>query len=261
MINTIVNFKTTMLFLLIVVIISCNEKKAIPSNPIAKMRYELPEIYVDDEIVEHYAYVLNYKEEFEQPTWVAYVLTSDKLIKRANRSNGFKPDPDVTTGSATPEDYKDSGYDRGHLAPAADMVWSDVAMSESFLMSNMSPQEPSFNRGIWKKLEEMVRSFVMKYEIVYIATGPMLERGLPTIGTNHVAIPKYYYKVLCVYQGLIKLGIGFILPNQSSQKTIEDYAVSIDSVEKITKINFFYSIPKNIQDKLESNFNLKQWFN
>ena len=125
-------------------------------------------------------------------------MTSEEVSRRAaKRGDDFRPDPAVPTGSATPQDYTRSGYDRGHLAPAADMSFSAKAMSESFYMSNMSPQAPQFNRGIWSKLEKQVRHFATKEKRIVVVTGPILpaEKNI-TIGANKVTVPQYYYKVI-----------------------------------------------------------------
>ena len=151
----------------------------------------LPEINPNDIIVKHYAYTLNYNEEHEQAEWVAYILTKDRVYGTVKRTNNFRPDPKVKTGSATLADYKGSGYDRGHLAPAADMKWSATAMSESFYMSNMSPQRPGFNRGIWKRLEQLVRTWAVEYEEIHVVTGPVLKGSFKSIGPNQVSVPEY----------------------------------------------------------------------
>ena len=114
-------------------------------------------------------------------------------LRAAKRGDDFRPDPAVPTGSATPQDYTRSGYDRGHLAPAADMSFSVKTMSESFYMSNMSPQAPQFNRGIWSKLEKQVRHFATKEKRIVVVTGPILpvEKTI-TIGANKVTVPQYF---------------------------------------------------------------------
>jgi endonuclease G len=176
------------------------------------------------------------------------------------RKNNFRADPDVPKGSASPKDYAKSGYDKGHLAPAGDFTYSEEAMSESFYMSNMSPQRPGFNRGVWKRLEELVREFAKENDSIYIATGPILKDGLPTIGKDSVAIPEYYYKVIVVYRKAEQdKGIGFILPNKSSNEQLDNLAVTIDSVEHATRINFFEKIPEKIQDRIESECKVEEW--
>ncbi len=144
-------------------------------------------------------YTICYREEYEQPEWAAYTLTTDKLVKNASREDNFRPDPEISTGSASLADYKGSGYDRGHLAPAADFSYSEEAMSDSFYLSNMSPQNGSFNRGIWAKLEAAVRDWAGETLVTYVVTGPVLEKPASEygfIGANEVSVPEFYYKAL-----------------------------------------------------------------
>ncbi|VAX29041.1 hypothetical protein MNBD_IGNAVI01-3041 [hydrothermal vent metagenome] len=205
------------------------------------------------DIVFHKAYSLKYDEEHEQADWVRYTLTKEHLLmEQVKRSNNFKTDTLVKTGSATPDDYKHSGYDRGHLAPAADMSWSKVTMQESFYMSNMSPQLPSFNRGVWKRLEGKVREWAIEYDTLYVVTGPVLKDSLKIIGVNQVSVPEYFYKALLVYTTTNQRAIGFILPNTKSTTPIDSFAVSIDSVESVTGIDFFSTLPDSVEEILES---------
>jgi endonuclease G len=126
------------------------------------------------EVVAHSGYILQYDNEREQARWVAYELTKEEVLNRVvKRTDNFKEDPDVDLGSASLDDYKGSGFDRGHLAPAADLAWSSESMSDSFYLSNMSPQDPSFNRGIWKKLEEQVRTWAVNNDSVYVVSGAL----------------------------------------------------------------------------------------
>ena len=213
---------------------------------------ELPIIDANDQIIKHEAYILKYNETYEQAEWVAYQLTATETLSLYERSNDFKEDPEVKTGSATNSDYANSGYDRGHLAPAADMGWSEITMQESFYFSNMSPQDPSFNRGIWKKLEELIRDWAVEYDSLYVVTGPVLKTGLKTIGTNKVAVPGYYYKVIYTYFNGAHNAIGFVLKNEGSKDALNSHAVSIDSVENFTGINFFPNLPDDVESKIES---------
>jgi len=219
----------------------------------------LPEISPNDQIINHYAYSLCYSEPYEQAEWVAYYLTKGKVYGTVKRTNNFRTDPKVKTGSATLADYKGSGYDRGHLAPAADMKWSATAMSESFYMSNMSPQTPGFNRGIWKRLEQLVRTWAVEYEEIHVVTGPVLKGDFRSIGPNQVSVPEYYYKVVLEYKKPELKGIGLILANTNSKKPLRNYAVTIDYVESITGIDFFVDLPDNIEEEIESNLNLNKW--
>ncbi len=191
------------------------------NNAIRVIGLELPETNQSDIITTHKGYSLLYNEKYEQASWVAYELTKEETDKINNRTDKFIVDPQVTTETANKSDYVGSGYDSGHLAPAADMSWSSTAMAESFYYSNMSPQEPGFNRGIWKKLEEQVRTWAVDNQSVYVITGPVLTSGLLTIGNNKVSVPKYYYKVILDYTEPEIKGIGFILPNTGSSEPLQ----------------------------------------
>ena len=220
---------------------------------------ELPKPKPGDIIIHRVGYVLSYNETHEQANWVAYELTLEEANGSFKRTNDFRPDPKIKTGSATLADYRSSGFDRGHLAPAADMKWSAEAMSESFYMSNMSPQRPSFNRGIWKRLEEQVRKWAVNNKSVYIATGGVLTSGLIKIGPNQVSVPEKFYKVILDYQEPELKGIGFILPNKGSKEPLENYAITIDKVESMTGIDFFDKLPNEIEEEIESEVNLNRW--
>ena len=212
-----------------------------------------------DQVISHTAYTLKYSEQHEQASWVAYRLTSGHISGSIGRTNDFRVDYKVKTGSASLSDYKGSGYDRGHLAPAGDMKWSSTAMSESFYMSNMSPQKPGFNRGIWKKIEGNVRNWASDNGEIYVVTGPILTGSYSSIGSNQVSIPEYYYKVILDYKEPDLKGIGFILPHQKSSSLIQSFAVTIDEVERRTGINFYYSLPDKIEEQVESNIDISKW--
>jgi endonuclease G len=212
-----------------------------------------------EQIINHSAYSLSYNERSEQASWVAYELTASEVKGTIGRTDNFRIDPYVSTGSASLSDYKGSGYDRGHLAPAGDMKWSSTAMSVSFYMSNMSPQNPSFNRGIWKRLENQVRQWAVDNGSVYIATAGVLNGSLTTIGSNRVAVPLYYYKVVLDYREPELKGIGFILPNRKGENNLKSYAITINQVESITGIDFFHNLPDEIEEKIEGAIDLSKW--
>lgn len=231
---------------------------ALFSQQINFSNLEIPQLNKNEYIISHCGFSLCYKEEYEQAKWVAYVLTAKETVSLYKRSNKFYSDPAVKTGSASDHDYKRSGYDRGHLAPAGDMSYSANSMLHSFYYSNISPQEPGFNRGIWKKLEEQLRNWANDYDSIYVVTGPVLSRNLPYIGYK-VAVPEYFYKVVLRYTNNNFEGIGFILPNRSSKSSLIPFAVCIDSVESFTNINFFPSLPDNIETTVERYVNTNNW--
>ena len=220
---------------------------------------EIPKTKSHAAVISHAAYTLEYNETHEQSSWVAYVLTKEKTVRVAERTNKFLSDPMVKTGSADNGDYSKSGYDRGHLAPAADMGWSAKTMAESFYFSNMSPQVPAFNRGIWKRTEELVRTWAIAYDSLYVVTGPVLNGNLPSIGANHVSIPHYYYKVILDYHRPEVKAIGIIMPNAASSETIQHFAVSVDSVEHLTGIDFFPLLIDVEETKLEKQLCIPCW--
>ncbi len=220
----------------------------------------LPAPIIHEQIVNHKGYTLSYNENHEQANWVAYELTTEETNSHFKRTNRFMQDPLIATGSADNADYSKSGYDRGHLAPAADMGWSAQSMSESFYYSNMSPQQPSFNRGIWKRAEEFTRQAAIDNKAIYIVSGPVLAKNLPTIGHNQVAVPAYYFKVLLDNTLPQIKAIAFIIPNRSSQLSLQHYAVTINEVEKLTGIDFFPALPDDQEELLEGSIDLGQWF-
>lgn len=221
--------------------------------------FEIPISNSAGQLVKHLGYTLWYNEEHEQAAWVVYELTAAETYKNAKRSNKFRPDEAVKTGSANNADYLHSGYDRGHLAPAADMSWSVGAISESFFYSNMSPQVPAFNRGIWKNLEELMHKWAVENDAIYIVTGPVLEPKLPSIGHNKVSVPRYYYKVILDYRLPCRKGIAFLMPNAASSQALQEFAVPIDSVEHVTGINFFPKLSAQEEKELEASCCIPCW--
>ncbi|MDA3940232.1 MAG: DNA/RNA non-specific endonuclease, partial [Spirochaetia bacterium] len=220
----------------------------------------IPMSSTPENIIKHTGFSLLYSPEHEQAAWVVYVLTSKEVMGTVARSNNFREDPSIRTESATLADYKGSGYDRGHLAPAGDLKWNESAMKDSFFLSNMSPQEPGFNRGIWKNLEEWTREQTVINGELIVITGPVLTDGpYDEIGENGVDIPKRYFKVLLDYKEPEIKGIGFIMENKASKEDIFNFAVSIDTVEDITGIDFLYLLPDMQEENMESHYNTNLW--
>jgi endonuclease G len=209
-----------------------------------------PQPLTGEEVIRHAGYTFSYNEAHEQANWVAYCLTAAHAAGALERADQFRQDPSVTSGTATDADYAKSGYDRGHLAPAADMRWSELVMSESFYYSNMSPQVPGFNRGVWKRLETQVRDWALQLDSLLICTGPILHAGLPQIGANHVSVPEAYFKAVLSLK--TKKGIAFVIPNASSKADLMTFAISIDQLEALLHRDFFYQLPIHTQEISES---------
>lgn len=220
-------------------------------------RIDLPKISEGDQIVSHKAYTLCYDEEHEQARWVAYMLTRERASGQIGRADNFRPDEMVKTGSAQLADYKRSGYSRGHLCPAQDMKWDSTAMSETFLLSNMSPQLQTFNDGIWKKIENRVHSWALQYDTLYIVTGPVLKNGLQTIGESRVSVPEAFYKV--VYDPARGKMVGWIVPHENLKTTAPKLAVTVDEVEAATGIDFFPALPDEIENAMEGSYSRDDW--
>lgn len=226
----------------------------IPNHP------GFPTIAGDFEIVEHTHYTLSYNEKYEQPNWVMYSLTKDMLKpSKFKRRDDFRADPTVDSGSATKKDYIRSGYDRGHLVPAADMKFTKEALSETFYMSNMSPQSPGFNRGIWKELEAQVREWARNDDDLYVIVGPVFDDEMKQLGKNEVAIPNMYYKIIVDLEEPNQKAIAFLMKNEKLDGGLFDYNVSIDSIEIITGIDFFPELPDDFENWLESTVDEQSW--
>ena len=212
-----------------------------------------------NDIISHSYYTLSYSEEHEQAEWVYYKLNTRQLNSAVVRKDNFRPDPKVRTSSAQLYDYKGSGFDRGHLAPAGDMKYNYSSMSESFYMSNMTPQKPGFNRGIWKKIEQQFRNWGYKYGEIVIITGPILNgESLGTIGSNKVTIPKWYYKVAIDPDNYLR-NVAIIIENKSSSEPIKNFVVSIDELERISGLDFFYKLPDEVETSFESSTHINLW--
>jgi endonuclease G len=214
-------------------------------------------------IVAHQYYTLSYHEKHEQAEWCAYKLTRKQLDdKWVERAKSFTPDPDVPSGSAMPRDYTNSGYDRGHLVPAADMAFSEEAMVETFYMSNISPQESGFNRGIWRELEENTRDWAKKYKELYIVTGPILSRkAKKRIGAEgKITVPAAYYKILLDVTAAEPRAVAFALPNAVSDAPIANFIVTIRDIEDMTGINFFPNMfDADTEERIETLVNKDFW--
>ena len=244
---------------------SANKAPAKPSTKTFKIpaNTEIPRLKEkrQEQVIKHEGYTVSYNSEYRIANWVAYELTATEAkSKKTERSNKFVSDPQVKGATAMNEDYTRSGYDRGHLAPAGDMKWSAKAMRESFYLSNICPQKPKLNRGIWKDLEEQCRLWALDNGSLLIVTGPVITGDMKRLGKNKVAIPKSFYKVLCYYTEKGYKGIGFLFENRDyKDNSLKSMVIPIDSVEKVTGIDFFPSIPDDQEKEMEATVDWSSW--
>ncbi len=212
-----------------------------------------------NEIVSHKFYILSYSEKHEQAEWVAYELKKSQLSYHNYKRPYFDDDPNVETGSASWRNFKNSGYDKGHLCPAGDRRFSVEAFNETFYTSNVAPQLRDFNSGIWNRLEQKTRYWASKYDGVYVVTGGVLSNDLGSIGKESVSVPKYFYKILLDNSRGEYKTIAFLIPHEDSEKPLNKFVVSIDKIEKLTNIDFFPRLPDEIENKLEQSSDYKGW--
>ncbi len=239
-----------------------------------KIRNDLAKVGLPDTtegVIFHSAMALQYNEKHEQAQWVAHIILPDIVNLNQSRSNDFRPDPKVHTGTAVQEDYfltdtlddgtvkyDGFGYDRGHLAPSADFRWSAKALSESYYYSNMSPQMPEFNREIWAELENFIRTYVLENEVpLFVTTGPFLNDDLPIVeqSLNQISIPQYYFKTVVDIAN--KRALAFVIANQKAIYPLESYATSIDEIEAVTGLDFYKYLPDDLENELERQSDIK----
>ncbi len=211
------------------------------------------------QVIHHNYYTLSYHEEHEQAEWVAYELKTGRYAGKNLKRPYFIEDPKVKTRSADWRNYRNSGYDKGHLCPASDRKFSTEAYNETFYTSNISPQKTDFNAGVWNRLEQKVRYWADKYDGLYVITGGVLEPNLKTIGKEKVSVPDYFYKVLLDVSNNNPRVIAFLVPHQNSDRPLYEFVVSVDELEELTGIDFFHQLPDDIEHRIEKNTDYKSW--
>lgn len=212
-----------------------------------------------DLLINREGFALGYSHEHRQALWICYVLTKKNLLReQTKRTNKFLPDPAITFCPVQPQDYNRTGYDRGHLAPAADMTYSFDAMLHSFFMSNISPQIPGCNRGIWKRIENQARKWAKKEGRLYIITGPIFGSDRKWLGKTGIPIPTGFYKIILDMTPPMKM-IAFITPNQPSKKRVYSFVTTVDHIEELTGFDFFSKMEDALEAKLEKEADFSLW--
>ena len=258
-------FLPVVLLLLLVSYINSEKLLVGDNKPLPIEKYEIPVCHgkLSEVCLERMGYTVSFNPQTNIPNWVAWELNAEKLVERESRSDKFLPDPAIDAGKAiTTDEYKGSGWDRGHMCPAGDNRWHWRAMDESFYMTNICPQNHNLNRGDWKELEEACRRWA-SVEPVYIACGPILYKTpkYGYIGNKHqIRIPDAFFKV--VLTGIASgqpRAIGFIYKNESGNYKRDKYVNSIDEVERITSLDFFSALPDEIEERIEATYDLAEW--
>lgn len=207
-------------------------------------------------------YVTSYNPQTKQPNWVGWRLTADHANGPYKRGGiKFQEDEDVPEPRATDADYRGSGYDRGHMCPSGDCKWSEEAQSQSFLFTNICPQIHGLNAGDWNEIEQQCRRWAEQMGEIYIVSGPVFYTSArhKRIGKNKLPVPEAFFKVVLCMQGTPK-AIGFIYKNQGGNRPKGDYVNTVDEVERITGIDFFPSLPDDVENRVEATASLDDWY-
>lgn len=215
---------------------------------------------VSDKMLTRKAYVTSYNKQTRCPNWVAWTLTKAHTYGSIQRENErFEEDLDVAAPRATFQDFYNSRYDRGHMCPAGDNKWDEEAMKQSFLLTNICPQNHGLNKEDWNDLEIQCRTWARRFGELTIVCGPLFEDENPRqIGRNRVTVPSGFFKVVCRMQPT-PAAVGFIFTNDGHRQPWRQQAVSVDDVEQRTGFNFFHMLPDDVEDAVEAVSTLEDW--
>ncbi len=216
---------------------------------------------VIEQIMVKRGFAVSFNPNTKLPNWVAYELTADETDGPwARKGLRFVQDPDCPLRQADNEDYRNSGYARGHLAPAGDMKWDSLAMVESFYFTNCMPQDIKFNNGKWNQLENKVRQWARKYGRVYVVCGPVFtEEDTLRIGANGVAVPDACFKALLIPKEDTFSAIAFLMWNGGEERPLKDCACTVDELEAMLSMDFFYNLPDGIENAVEDTVVARDW--
>ena len=244
---------------------SCNTDKDEPKMPTTSkpVHYDgLDNVAIPkgltSQIKEYTGFTLSYNKDNRTPNYVAWELLGTEVSNDVSRTDNFWQDNGIE-GCTKHSDYTGSGYDRGHMCPAADQKWSAEAMNDCFVMANMCPQLHDLNAGAWEKLEEKERVWAKRDSAVMIVAGPIYTDGDTYIEKSKVRVPDAFFKVLIAPYLDEPRGIAFVYPHMKCPADMQDYATTIDEVEKITGFDFFAALPDHIEKKVESTFSFTDW--
>ena len=226
------------------------------------VEYEQPAPLKDrpEQILRRMGYTTSYNQETRNPNWVAWHLTKSHTYGKNQRSDEvFSEDTEVSP-RATNNDYYNSRYDRGHMCPAGDNKWDATAMTESFLFTNICPQNHALNKYEWNTLEILCRDWARKYGAIDIVCGPVYDGETPTrtIGRSRVWVPDAFFKVVLCRSDRPK-AIAFLFRNDGKKVTLSSVVHTVDDIERLTGIDFFPALDDKTEDRIEAEANLREW--
>ncbi len=215
---------------------------------------------ISHEIIDYEGFTVYFVPEWHIPYCTVHELTDDETDGPTPREKNFYEDV-MVKGCSSLDDYKYSGFDRGHMVPAGDMKWSAKAMHDCFYLTNMVPQNGSLNSGAWNKLEQKLRDWAKRDKSLVVVTGVIVtEQDInTTIGENDVVVPGQMYKAILAPYATPMRAIAFLYPNKKAQGSLKQHAVSIDVIEQLTGIDFFYSLPDDMEESIESTCDFNRW--
>lgn len=240
------------------------------NNPEVNLPYEMPDSVIricmprplegiSEQIIRKTSYLVSYNKDTKIPNWVAWHLTAEHTDGPHKRMSSFYEEESVASPRATIDDYRGSGWSRGHMCPAGDNKWNETAMYESFSLVNVCPQNAKLNSGLWNSLEIDCRRWANRFGDIYIVCGPVfLNREHETIGVNEVFVPEAFFKVVLCLNGSPK-ALGVIVRNTDGNRKRDLYYNTIDQVEHITGYDFFPALLDEIEEQVESEVDINDW--
>ncbi len=224
---------------------------------------EIPRLTKDmpEQILKRIGYTVSYNITTKNPNWVAWVLTKDHTTGPINRIDGYDNDYTIYGYQPKEKDWDDmpDTLSHGHMCPAADNKWNRQAMEQSTLLSNICPQAKNLNSGSWNKLEGKCRDWAEKYDSIYIVCGPVFySDSIKTMGAAKIWVPDAFYKVVLCMTGKPK-AIGFIYTNDNLSHNMQKSVRSVAEIEALTGIDFFCSLPDEIEYSIEASAYFNAW--
>ena len=211
----------------------------------------------DSDLIQYTGYLVSFNTETLLPNWVYYELVkSETNGDNTREGKNFRKDPDLQRPQAEDDDYRNSGWSRGHMAPAGDFKWSDKAMTETFYFTNCCPQNQALNAGQWSTLEKKVRSWAKKYGKVLVVTGPIIGENIyGTIGDNNVVVPDAFFKAVVAGDQ----SIAFVMYNRPENENMQKCAMTVDELEKLSGYDFFSELDDEFENMVEASYKLSYW--